>query len=58
MKEKRYGMRLRGFSIGTQPMSGLQRAEEDPAGRYHNILVYNRNLTKKEQEEYELDDLN
>lgn len=55
--EYRYGMRLRGFSIGCQPKEGLDHAE-DGIGRYYNILVYNRRLTEKELEEYELDDLN
>ena len=53
----RYGMRLRGFSIGCQPMQGLDFAEDDPTGRYYNILVYNRPLTEQEQKDYELDEL-
>lgn len=36
----RYGMRLRGFSIGCQPMNGLDHREDDPTGRYHDILIY------------------
>ena len=50
-----YGMRLRPFSIGCQPMNGLIRVEEDKAGKYHNILVYDMPLNDHEQEEYELD---
>ena len=53
----KYGMRLRGFSIGCQPMEGLKGAEEDAAGRYHNILTYDRELTAQEVAEYELDPL-
>ena len=53
----RYGMRLRGFSPGCQPMSGLDHAEDDTAGRYYNILVYNRKLTEEEVRDYELDSL-
>lgn len=31
--EHKYGMRLRGFSIGCQPMSGFIRQEDDPTGK-------------------------
>ncbi len=54
-------MRLRGFSPGAQPREGLLYAEDGSDkvsvyGRlYHNILVYDRRLTGKELEEYELD---
>lgn len=51
----KYGMRLRGFSIGCQPRHGLVRVEEDGSGRYHNILIYNRPLADREQEAFELD---
>ncbi len=60
--EYRYGMRLRGFSPGCQPMNGLLRREygEDYGTMkwYYDILVYNRPLTDKELRDYELDDLN
>ena len=55
--EYRYGMRLRGFSIGCQPKGVIERMD-DPSGRYYDILAYDRQLTKKELEDYELDDLN
>lgn len=51
----KYGMRLRGFSIGCQPMEGLDHAEEDPTGKYWNILFYNRKLTDEEMSDYSLD---
>lgn len=51
----RYGMRLRGFSIGCQPMDGLVERQDDTSGFYHDILVYDRELTQKEREDYELD---
>lgn len=51
----KYGMRLRGFSIGCQPMDGLVERQDDPSGRYYDILVYNRKLTEQEVENYELD---
>lgn len=56
-KEYRYGMRLRGFSPGCQPMRGLLRTEEDPLGDYWDILVYDRELTESEAKSYELDRL-
>ncbi len=56
--EYKYGMRLRGFSIGCQPMMGLIRREDDTTGKYYDILVYNRPLTGSEISGYELDSLN
>lgn len=50
-----YGMRLRGFAPGCQPMDGLVEGKDDPSGKYHSILVYNRELSADEVEEYELD---
>ena len=55
--EYRYGMRLRGFSPMCQPMNGLLRREDDTSGKYHDILVYSRELTEKELRDYELDAL-
>ena len=60
-KQYYYGMRLRGFSPGCQPMYGLDRREDDTSGlrpdggKYHDILVYWRPLSAKELEDYELD---
>lgn len=50
----KYGMRLRGFSIGCQPMNGLLMAE-DGDKKYHDYLYYERKLTDKELKDYELD---
>ena len=50
-----YGMRLRGFSIGCQPMKDLVESREDPTRKYHSILIYSRELTKRELYEYEID---
>lgn len=50
----KYGMRLRGFSIGCQPKGVIERMD-DPSGRYYDILVYERQLAKKELEDFELD---
>ena len=50
-----YGMRLRGFSPGCQPMEGLLGRVEDNTAMYHDVLAYNRPLTEKEMRDYELD---
>lgn len=57
-KRYRYGMRLRGFSPMCQPMDGYIDREDDPNRKYHDIIIYDRPLTKKELEDYELDNLN
>ena len=57
MKYK-YGMRLRGFSIGCQPMDGLIERVNDETNKYHDIIIYNRKLTEKEIKDYELDFIN
>lgn len=56
-KEFKYGMRLRGFSPGCQPR-GVIRREDDPTGKYWDIIIYDRELTRRELVDYELDDLN
>lgn len=58
MTEKKYGMRLRGFAPMCQPKEGFVRREDDPSGRYYDILVYNRELTENEIRNYELDPVN
>lgn len=58
MTEKKYGMRLRGFAPMCQPKEGFVRREDDPSGRYYDILVYSRELTEKEVRNYELDPVN
>lgn len=57
MKYK-YGMRLRGFSIGCQPIDGLIERVNDETNKYHDIIIYNRKLTEKETKDYELDFIN
>lgn len=54
MPKYRYGMRLRGYSIGCQPMKGLTDVTEDPTGRYYDILAYDRQLEPREMDDYEL----
>lgn len=51
----RYGMRLRGFGPMCQPKEGLVRREDDPSGKYWDVIVYNRELTEAETRAYELD---
>lgn len=67
MKQKTYmyGMRLRGFSLGAQPMKGLTRVLDkaskenfDSANIYHDLIEYDRELTEKEIEIYDLDLIN
>lgn len=50
-----YGMRLRGFSPGCQPKEGFVERRDDISGLYYDVLVYDRKLTKKELDDYELD---
>lgn len=54
--EYRYGMRLRGYSPGAQP-KGVLRREDDSSGKYHDIIVYGRQLSAAEVASYELDEL-
>lgn len=54
-KEYFYGMRLRGFSIGAQPTNGFIRREDSFIDIYYDILVYDREITKQELTDYELD---
>ena len=51
----KYGMRLRGFSIGCQPMKGFDHREDDPHGKYWDIIVYREPLNERDIREYELD---
>lgn len=50
-----YGMRLRGFSIGCQPMNGLIDRQNDDSGKYYDLIVYDRELSDQETKAYELD---
>ena len=51
----KYGMRIRGFSIGSQPEDGLMYRQDDKSGKYHDIIVYNRALSEQETKNYSLD---
>ena len=50
-----YGMRLRGFSPMCQPKEGFVMRRDDTFGKYYDVLLYNRELTKEELRNYELD---
>lgn len=50
-----YGMRLRGYSPGCQPKEGFVMRLDDPKGKYHDLISYDRELTEKEVRDYELD---
>ena len=56
--EYRYGMRLRGFGPGCQPGQNLIRREDSMTKKYYDIIVYGRQLSESECEQYSLDDLN
>ena len=55
-EEYKYGMRLRGHSPGAHP-KGVLRREDDTTGKYHDIIVYSRQLSAAEVAGYELDEL-
>jgi|SRR5690554_5652548 len=51
----KYGMRLRGYSMGCQPMNGFIKRHDDPTKKYYDILEYERELTNEEIETFALD---
>ena len=58
MTEYYYGMKARGYSPWCQPMDGLHRVllngvEHRPL--YHDVLVYDRELTEEEVKQYDLE---
>ena len=50
----KYGMRLRGFAPGCQP-KGVDHVEEDPSGRYWDIVVYKEPLPEGDLIAFDLD---
>ena len=50
-----YGMKLRGFSIGCQPMRGFVMRLDSPSAEFYDILVYDRLLEWREVQAYELE---
>ena len=53
----KYGMKLRGFSIGCQPMNGFVRRHNDTTNKYYDIIEYSRELTIDEMFTYGLEKL-
>ena len=51
----KYGMRLRGYSIGAQPAKGLIDHDDDPMQEYWSLLWYDRPLTDQEMKHYDID---
>jgi len=49
-----YGMRLRGFSIGCQPMDGFVERLDSNDDRFYDIICYSRQLTDEETSHYSL----
>ena len=54
MKKYVYGMRLRGFSLGCQPMDGFIERRDSLTENFYDVIVYSRLLTEKELNEYDL----
>lgn len=50
-----YGMKLRGFSIGCQPNKGFVERKDDTSGKYHDLIVYDRELSEEELNRYSLE---
>ena len=50
-----YGMKLRGYSIGCQPMNGLVSVRDVIGDVYYNVLIYERKLTNQEVYQYDLE---
>lgn len=49
-----YGMRLRGFSIGCQPMAGFIERRDSKFNDFYDVIVYSRLLTQDELDDYDL----
>ena len=52
-----YGMRLRGFSVGCQPMENLRGRVDVTTDRYHDVIAYSRKLSENDLYKYDLDDV-
>lgn len=52
-----YGMRLRGFGPGCQPMNGLTKWLDSSRSEtgYHGFLWYDHKLTDRQSFDYDLD---
>lgn len=52
MKLYKYGMRVRGYSLGCQPSGVYKRIDSN---KYYDIIFYTRELTEQEVSDYQLD---
>lgn len=50
-----YGMKYRSVAPGAQPKGMIDWSEG--TGRYHAVIVYDRELTQKELDDYELEEV-
>jgi len=55
MKIYKYGMRLRGFSPGCQPLKNFYRRYDDKSGKYWDIISYTEPMAEMEIKDYSLD---
>lgn len=55
VRKYKYGMRLRGFSLGCQPMEHLNDVRESDGDPYYSYLFYTEKLTEDQIRDYELD---
>lgn len=51
----KYGMRLRGFSLGCQPRENFYKRIDDTTNKYYDIIIYTKPLTMEQIISYELD---
>lgn len=52
----KYGMKLRGFSIGCQPSGVIEWMDVDKKETgYYSIIIYDRELTDEEIRKYDLE---
>ncbi len=49
-----YGMRLRGFSIGCQPMEGFIKREDATTDEFWDVIIYDRPLSDEDIKHYSL----
>ena len=49
-----YGMRLRGFSPGCQPMENFVNRIDSEVSTYHDVLVYEKPLSEEDIKHYSL----
>ena len=53
-KKYLYGMRLRPLGIACQPKEGFVERRDDSSNLFWDIIVYNKELSNKEVDDYDL----